>query len=168
MAKFEFRLDAVKRLREAEQARRRQELAEALTAETLLQAELARLQAEAERLRSELAAASSPGPICVDKLLDARRYELALQLQQKLLADQQAKLQAEIERRRQVLAQATTAVKVLEKLKERRLRQWQVQEIRRYYRAVDELASSRPSATAEAEPDPGEIFPEAPDRYSAE
>ncbi len=147
MAQFRFRLDAVLRLRREERDRRRQELAAALAAEQLLAAELSRVQAERLQLQQYMTQAAAPGQVPVENLLDARRYELVLAAQEKHLQEQRSKLAAEIERRRQVLVQADTAVKVLEKLRERRLTQHKQEEARRLARQADELVTMRISST---------------------
>ncbi|MCS7236812.1 MAG: flagellar export protein FliJ [Thermoguttaceae bacterium] len=143
MSQFNFRLQTILRLREAERDRRRNELAEALAAERALSAQLAKLQADLEALQRELISAASPGSISVEKLLEGRRYEVTLQAQAKFLEGERAKILAEIDRRRLALTQADMAVKVLEKLRQRRLTQWESEQVRRTLRELDELASSR-------------------------
>lgn len=143
MAQFRFRLQTVLRLREAERDRRRSELAEALAAEELLAAQLARIQAELEALRGHLARAAAPGSISVEKLLEGRRYELTLQAQMRLLETERTKIVAEIERRRLALTQAENNVKILEKLRDRRYAQWQRAENRRNLQSLDEQATLR-------------------------
>ncbi len=150
MAKFTFRLDVVLRLRETERQRRRQELAEALAADRLLEAELNRLTSETLTVKKLLAEASAPGALSIDKLLDLRRYELTLQAHQRIIEEKREKVAQEIVRRREALTQADRAVKILEKLKERRLREWQREETRRTFRAIDELANTRAAPPADA------------------
>jgi flagellar FliJ protein len=145
MARFHFRLDAILRLRQEERDRRRQELAAALAAEQLLATELTRLQAERLQLQHYMTQAAAPGQVPVENLLDARRYELVLAGQERHLEEQRKKLAAEIDRRRQALLQADAAVKVLEKLRERRLRQHEQEESRRLARQTDELVAMRAS-----------------------
>jgi flagellar FliJ protein len=143
MAKFIFRLDAVLRLRQEERARRRQELAEAILAQQVLEAEERRIRAEKLQLQAMLTRHAAPGTVSVDALLEARRYELLLAAQEKYLTEQQARLRAEIDRRRDALARADAAVKLLEKLRQRRQTEFTRQQLRREARLYEEQLALR-------------------------
>jgi flagellar export protein FliJ len=143
MAKFRFRLDTLRRLREAARDGRRAALAEAYRAEELLREQQEHLGRELERLAAESRAAASPGRIDVDRLLDARRYELVLRAHQKQLAAQQENVAEEVERRRQALVEADREVRVLESLREKHLRRHREEEARRETKELDEAAAVR-------------------------
>lgn len=56
------------------------------------------------------------------------------------LAQQQAQVEAEIERRRLVLVEADRQVRILEKLSEKKLSEYQAEELRQEIRDLDEQA----------------------------
>ena len=140
MAKFQFRLQTLLRLREADRQRRRGELAQAYRAEEILRQQRDFLAAEETEMRKRMQVASGPGPVQVDQLLDTHRYAIMLQARAKALEEQQARLLREIERRRQVLVEADREVRVLEKLRDRLLAQYRAEEAKQELKQLDEVA----------------------------
>jgi len=140
MAKFQFRLQTLLRLREADRQRRRGELAQAYRAEEILRQQRDFLAAEETEMRKRIQVASRPGPVQVDQLLDTHRYAIVLQARAKALEEQQARLLREIERRRQVLVEADREVRVLEKLRDRLLAQYRAEEAKQELKQLDEVA----------------------------
>lgn len=143
MAKFEFRLASLLRLRESVRDQRRAALAEAYRVDELLQQRLAQIARELGWLRERARRAAGPGHIDVDQLLEAQRYELALRAEERQFQRQRAAVAAEIERRRQALVEADREVRTLEKLREKQWQAWQSEENRRQTRQLDEMAQQR-------------------------
>lgn len=134
-----FRLATLLKLRLDERDRRRNDLAQAMEAERVLQTRLADLDQEIAAVRAN-SAATKLGPINVDDLLQSNRYELMLRAQRKGLEGQIAQVRAEIERRRQALVEADRNVRVLEKLRERQLEAAAAEELRLEAKSFDEIA----------------------------
>ena len=143
MASFQFRLETLLKLREAERQQRRLELAQAFQADEFLQAQISTLVAEASQLRLRCQAAAGPGRVNVDDLLDIHRYAVVLKGRTQVIRNQRARLQDEIERRRLALVEADRQVKVLEKLRERQQELHRAEERRLEGKDLDEIAQRR-------------------------
>ncbi len=140
MAKFKFRLATLLRLREAARDERRAELAQAYRADEILQEQRTRLAADLRELERHIRRVSAPGQLDVDRLLEARRYELVLRSQQQQAGQQHEALQAEIERRRRAVVDANREVRVLEKLRQRQYERHSQEESRQEVKRMDEAA----------------------------
>lgn len=143
MAQFQFRLESLKKLREAERQQRRIELAEAFHAESLLRQQAAQLEQDVREVEQRSRVISSPGRVHVDKVLDTHRYKLMLRSQIMILNQKEAQLRTEIERRRAALTAADRDVRVLEKLRERKLEEHAATELKRESRQLDDFAVQR-------------------------
>jgi len=143
MAQFQFRLESLKKLREAERQQRRIELAEAFHAESLLRQHASQLEQDLREIEKRSRVISSPGRVQVDQILDTHRYKLMLKSQVMVLSQKEAQLQTEIERRRAALAVADRDVRVLEKLRERKREEHAAAEFKRELRQLDEFAVQR-------------------------
>lgn len=140
MPKFRFRFAALVRLREAVRDERRTELAEACLLENQLLARKAAASVELGSLKQGNLAALASGPVDVDRLVWAHRYELALLDQLRAIADEQAALAAELEKRRLALAAAETEVRTLEKLHDKQRARHLEEEWRSEAKALDDAA----------------------------
>jgi flagellar export protein FliJ len=98
------------------------------------------LEQEAQRLDQQSRNAVSPGPIDVDQLFHARRYELFLRAQQQDLLQQQQAVDAELRRRQQALVEANREVRVLELLREKQWTRHRDEESRQEMKQLDEVA----------------------------
>ena len=143
MAPFTFRLETLWKLRVADRQQRREELAEALEAETLLQTRKEEMGSELKELRKRRAVVSQAGEIDVDALTQSHRYELITQAQIQLLDQQAAQLAVEKQRRRQALVEAEREVKTLEKLLEKQYAEYVFEEQKREQKELDEIAGRR-------------------------
>jgi flagellar export protein FliJ len=143
MAQFQFRLESLKKLREAERQQRRIELADAFHAESILRQQAAQLEQEIREVEQRSRVISSPGRVHVDRVLDTHRYKLMLKSQIMILSQKEAQLQTEIERRRAVLAAADRDVRVLDKLQARKREEHEAAELRRESRQLDDFAVQR-------------------------
>jgi flagellar FliJ protein len=143
MPAFRFRLQSLLDLRRTERDRRRQELAQALAAEQILQDHRRKLEQEAALMSRWAREATLPGEVRVESLLEGARYGLILAAQRQTLATQFAQLAEEIEARRQRLVEADRQVKALERLRERRLDEHARQLAAREVQALDEAAATR-------------------------
>ncbi len=143
MAKFKFRLATYLRLREAIRDERRSHLAQAYQAEAMILREQGRLDAESAAAAVKVRDAAAPGPVNVDGLLDAQRYQMVLRTQRQQLTGQYQQVQVEIQRRHQALVEANRNVQVLEKLRGRQQEQYRYEENRREIGQLDEIAERR-------------------------
>ena len=116
MAKFNFRLASVLRLRESARDDRRAKLAEAYAALQKLEERRAEILRENSSLLA-IQASAARGQVNVDRILDAQRYQAVLQAELDLLDRQRQVVEAETEKRRSALVAADQDVKVIEKLR---------------------------------------------------
>jgi flagellar FliJ protein len=143
MSTFRFRLSPVLQVREAARDERRTALGEAYRADELLRQRLEAVEAELQRLRGLAREAARPGPVDVDRLVEAQRYALRLRSAQAQILRQREELAAEIQRRRQALLVADREVRVLEKLRQRQADRHRREEDRREVKRLDELAQQK-------------------------
>jgi flagellar export protein FliJ len=141
--KFKFRLATLLRLRDAARQDRRAELAEAYRLDDVLQQQLGRVEDELDRLRVQCRKTAGPGEVDVDRLLEAKRYEVALRTQELQIVKQRETVQAEIQRRRQNLLDANREVRVLENLRDKQALQYRLEDERRESKRLDEVAQQQ-------------------------
>ncbi len=140
MGKFKFRLATLLRLREAARDERRTELAEAYRLDDVLRERLHGVEQELSSVRGQCRKAAGPGPVDVDQLVEAQRYELSLKAQQGELDRQREVIATEIQRRHQALVGANRDVRVLEKLRRRQAQRHRHEENRQEIKQLDEAA----------------------------
>lgn len=140
MARFEFRLQALLTLRDAERERCRAELAAAHASTRDLRAQRDLLAVEIEAQRRWFRAGTTPGPIALERLRSAAAYEAAQRERIAAIAAELEAADAQLERCLQTLAEADGEVRVLEKLRERQLDQFRQKQATREARQWDEAA----------------------------
>ncbi len=140
MGKFKFRLATLLRLREAARDERRTELAEAYRLDDVLRERLDGVEQELGSVRGQCRKAAGPGPVNVDQLVEAQRYELSLKAQQGEIDRQREVIATEIQRRHQALVGANRDVRVLEKLRQHQAQRHRQQENRQEIKQLDEVA----------------------------
>jgi flagellar export protein FliJ len=145
MARFQFRLQGLLALREADRDEKRSQLAQAWEAAEKLRGEAERMDQELADLRA-LARQAAAGAVDVDRLVETHRYELVLRAQQKTLVGQRQLVDAEVEKRRLALVAADQDVRVLEKLREAQLERHRKAEERVEMKRLDEVAGRRAAA----------------------
>jgi flagellar export protein FliJ len=143
MPKYKFRLETLRKVRQARRDERRLSLAEAFQAEELLVARQAELTAEQNELRALQRSATSAKFLDVNRLLEAQRYELVLKSRGQEITNQRALLETETERRRQALVEADREVRALDLLDERQRREHQRHASRVEHKQLDETAAQR-------------------------
>ena len=143
MAKFRFRLQTLRRLREIHRDELRVRLAEAYQAEQILAQERAALETERTGLADLQRRLVDRGALDVNRVLAAQRYQLVLEAQSRVLAEQATKLEQEIERRREAVVDADRQVRVLDKLRERRERDHRYAAERAEAKRLDEVGANR-------------------------
>ncbi len=143
MARFRFRLQTLRRLREIHRDEQRGRLATAYEAERILAEQRDALAAEGVALTHAQRQLMQQGALDVNQLLAAQRYQLALEAQSRTLAEQAAKLAEEVERRRLALVEADREVRVLDKLEERQRQQHRAHAQRAETKVLDEVGSLR-------------------------
>ena len=143
MARFEFRLATLLKLREIHRDELRGRLAEAYRAEQVLAEQAQQLQNEIDTLQESRRQQSQATALDVNRLLETQRYQSLLQAQQTTIQEQGRLLAAETEKRREALVEADRQVKILVKLKDRQLKKHQRQLARNEIKILDEVASRR-------------------------
>jgi flagellar protein FliJ len=155
MPPFRFRLQTLARLHEAARDERRAELADALRVDDALRGQLAEL--EADRLLARKIQTLGAGPVDVDRLLEAQRYEAAIVGEIRHVEDQRKRVAEEIERRRAALVEADRQVKVLEKLRESQQAEHAATELAAEMKMFDEVAGRRRPSFSSGTPDDAEL-----------
>ncbi len=140
MARFTFRMATLLKLRESARDERQAQLVQARRAADILCQQRETLEEEARRLDQQGHYAVRPGPIDVERLLNARRYELLLRAQQQDLLQQQQVVDAELLRRHQALVEANREVRALELLREKQWARHRDEEARQEMKQLDEVA----------------------------
>lgn len=143
MANFHFRMEPLLELRRARRDECRAALAEALRVDDALQKQLDVLGREIDALREFCRRAVAPGNVNIERLVEARRYDLVTQAQQQNIIQQRQSVTAEIQRRRQALIEADREVRVLEKLRQRQAEQHRRDEELQEAKRLDEVASQQ-------------------------
>ena len=143
MARFEFRLATLLRLREIHRDELRGRLAEAYQAEQLLAEQAQQVQIEIDALQASRRQQSQATALDVNRLLETQRYQSVLQAQQTTIQEQGRLLAEETEKRREALVEADRQVKVLVKLKQRQLKKHRQQLASNEVKILDEVASRR-------------------------
>jgi flagellar FliJ protein len=143
---FRFRLQTLARLLESARDERRAELADALRVEESIRAQLAEL--EQDRLLARRIQTLGAGPVDVDRLLEAQRYEATLIIEIRHVEGQRIRVAEEVERRRAALVEADRQVKVLEKLREKQQEEYAAAELAQEMKMLDEAAGRRRSGLA--------------------
>ena len=138
--KSDVQMATLLRLREATRDERRSLLAKSHRADEELIRQLNQLGTEQQRVRNESRESAQPGEVNVDRLLEADRCIVGLQILERGLRKQRESLAAEIERRRQSLVEADQDVQVLEKLQDRRRQGYRLEEERQHAKLLDEAA----------------------------
>jgi flagellar export protein FliJ len=149
MTKYRFRLETLHNLRVAQRDQQRAALADGYRAEQILVEQRAALASEVAELLSAQRTAMSTPYMDINQLVEAQRYEMVLKAQDSKLADQASRLAIEIEHRRLAVVEADRAVRVLDKLDERRRAEHRRQQDRQDCKWLDEAAAARHGNTLE-------------------
>lgn len=152
MSRFRFRLATLLRLRVAARDERRAQLADAYRAVQILEQRMQEIDNDLADARAAAANAVHTGAVDVDYLVNAHRYQLVLGAQRKGLETQHKQIMEEVDRRRLALVEADRQVRVLEKLREKKLREYEHLEARRDTKLMDELAARAKVNFGEAVP----------------
>jgi len=140
MPQFRFRLQTLLKVRLAQRDERREALAKALRAESIIDERITTTRQEIQAAKEAQRIGAKHGRINVDGFMIVGREGMALQAELMRLANQREQIIAERERRREALVQADRAVQVLVKLKERQLRDFERAETLREAKMMDEVA----------------------------
>jgi len=143
MPSFQFRLATLLRLREAARDERRAHLAEAQRAEQLVVDRIEAIVRELVEVQRRSLVAARPGPLDVDRLADAARYEMILKVERQSADQQRQAVAIEVEHRREAPMAADREVRVLEKLRETQHDRFRDEEARAEAKRLDEMAVMR-------------------------
>jgi flagellar export protein FliJ len=141
MARYQFRLKTVLKLREARRDQSRATLAQAFHAGDILAQNQRGLAAEQSELRGLRRAAASERYLDVNRLIEAQQYELVLRAREQELARQEQLLEIETERRRLALVEAERDVRVMQMLDNRQRTAHARKQRRAETRQLDEFAA---------------------------
>jgi flagellar export protein FliJ len=145
---FQFRFSRLLRLRENVRNECRQNLATAQKAEDVIQTRVHAINNTLTDLRSQAQAASRPGQIDIDRLLNADRYEATVAAQLQTALQQRKTAAAEVEHRREELIESDREVKTLEKLHQHQAARHGLAENRREVKQLDEATAQQASRQA--------------------
>ncbi len=140
MPQFRFRLQTLLKVRLAQRDERREALAKAIQAQGIIEERITDVDQEIQAARTAQRNGAKPGPINVDGLMNLGRHEVTLRAEINRLQKQKQQVSAERERLRAALIEADRALRVLEKLKERQLQDFQRVEAMRDAKTMDEVA----------------------------
>lgn len=143
MARFRFRLQTLRRLRETYRDEQRARLATAFEAERILAEQRQLVAVEIVGLGEARRRLMQQSALDVNQLLASQRYQLTLEAHSRALAGQAEKLAAEVERRRQAVVEADREVRVLDKLEERQRLEHRKAAARAEAKLLDEVATTR-------------------------
>jgi flagellar FliJ protein len=150
MAKFQFRFESLLSLRRMARDERAAALGQAMEARNKLQGWIDELKAEIDQIkRSRMGV----GVLDADQILASASYEASLR---SILAGYESdllKVDEEVERRREALTVADQAVRVLEKLRERKHEQHQQALLELEAKVLDEVATAGTVRRAITSPD---------------
>ena len=140
MAKFRFRLEALLRLREVEEDRSKRKFFELLKIRQRMERELVEIVQTREETKSQCRSSSSGvTTLDMDEFLARQRYLNVLY--KSLLAKREEinRFQPELEQAKVFLREAQKKRKTVEKLKERRQREFDLKEARNEIKELDEI-----------------------------
>ena len=140
MARFEFRLQSLIRLRERERDAASQELQKAMLASQKLLEHIEELKAEHA---AQHPSQDENGAIEPQKYLEAQRYQLHLSQEIRTTQNQRELINQEVEVRRLKLVECEKAVRSVERLREIEFKEWQDQQQRAAQIALDQWAGFR-------------------------
>lgn len=140
MPPFRFRLQPVRRLREARRDELRGQLADAVRAAEVVSEQRARIAAEMVEVRQQQGTATKRRVLNVNQVMDAQRYAMLLEAQDASLVQKAKLVEQEIERRRRAVVEAEREVKALDKLEEKQRGQHESASERQQAKQLDEVA----------------------------
>lgn len=141
MAQFKFKLQAVLKHRTHIEQMRQRELAEAQAQVTRLQDELRRLNQEVTDASESVRKNHMTGRLDLGFLAAHRRYLAATQRKGMAIVQRIAYAQQIADEARARLAEAAKDKKIIEKLRERGLQRWQVEQQTKEMALLDEVAN---------------------------
>jgi flagellar protein FliJ len=138
--RFKFRLASLQKLRELTRDSRQADLAEAEQARAILQRQIEQLGKKRDDLLRESSEAVAPGEVNIDYLRWWQNHAEAIESRRDRLDQQNRQLVVECQSRRESLIEANRAVKVLEKLCQKRRNEHDQKEDRSDRQWMDEVA----------------------------
>ncbi len=151
MARFQFRLETLLKLRRSEQHDRQRRLSEAEEAIRRLAMQYEDLRKHQIALQQDTRQLAAPGPLNVDLLVQAQRYESVLQVQCRALEQQIALIRTERDRRHEALVAASRDVRTLEKHRDRLREKHRHEQLRKEMQQHDETAGQREAVRRQRE-----------------
>jgi flagellar export protein FliJ len=139
MSKYNFRLRTLLRLREIQRDEKRNRLAEAYQAESILSDQQQEVLEELYQLQQLQRNSMGQPQTNINQLIEVGRYQLTLQTQQTTMEKQAEILAAEVTKRREALVESDRQVRVLEKFQQRQQQQHQKQQERKEAKVYDEI-----------------------------
>lgn len=141
MAQFQFQLEGVLEHRERIEKDRQRDLAAAQTEMVRLDGELRAVNRDVQQSTADVRDHHLVGRLDMAYLAAHRRYMLGMQRKVLALAQRISAQQQVLDSARRALAEASKQKRIIEKLRERRLRQWVDALARREAAVLDELTT---------------------------
>ena len=138
MKKFEFKLQKVLDLREFEKKQAQIELGKVTARVNEIQEKLNAIASQKINVSSQMKDLSG-----FDNYYNCQQYFIFLDNKKEEFLQEMAKAELVVEEKRKVFMEASTNVKVLEKLKEKKLSDWKKEKNREEDREMEELISSK-------------------------
>jgi flagellar protein FliJ len=142
MGQFQFSLRQIKKLKEANRNQAADSLQQAMLATQQLEMQIDSLHSDLNE-QASIQNRSSLGIIRTQRVLESQRYQLQLLGHLQSLREKLALIQNECQRRRVILLEREKEVRVLQKLEEKQLQQWQHEQMKVHQRQLDDWASYR-------------------------
>ena len=141
MARFQFKLEQLRQLRESTRDERRASLAEAFRAKQILKQRQETMSDELRQSQDAQRALMAAGRLDVNRAIEQQRFRMSIESNQATLAQQSAALETEVERRRLALVEADREVRLLDKLEERQKAEHARRQSRKETQELDEVAA---------------------------
>ena len=137
MAKFQFRLESLTRLRVRERDTAAASYKEALAAKEKLEAHVQELLDE-HASQNPLQSQSVIGQVNSQRVIESQRYQMHLMQQVSHIRSQIEMIEAECEKRRQKLVKRDQELSSLQKLADKQQQEWETNELNRQQDALDQ------------------------------
>lgn len=138
MKRFSFRLESLLNLRRAAEDQARRAWADARRAAAVQQAAVVELQTQERLARLEQAESQKRPELSVAELLGHQRHQVALAKRVQSARTRLAELELAATQARDALVVASRALKILEKLREKKLSEWKVEFLKQEQSALEE------------------------------
>ena len=143
MPKFRFELETLRKLRQARRDELRAKLADAYRAVQIIEEQQQQVRQEIAAMQEFRRTSNEAGSSDLTSMMESQRYQSVLRSQLGTFQQQSKQLEEEVEKRRLAVVEADRAVRILDKLEERKRQQHNDELQRRESKILDEIATQR-------------------------